>query len=364
MEEKDQNGNAAQQASLVPGGAGPPLPWRTLVMMLMTGAGVYLCYLLTEPFLPAFAGALALAVMFAPLHRWMASHVGGRNLAAFITITVILVIVVVPATFVVERIIGEAARATTTLKILVEDGEWRRAVFGQPALAPVGRWLDRYFDLPGVVQMVASGLTDLATSFVRGSIAQLLGAVLTFYMLFYFLRDHDAALDRLRAMAPVARSDVDGLFKSVFDTVHATVYGTLVVAAVQGFLGGAMFWWLGLPEPVLWGVVMGLLAVVPVLGAFIVWIPAALFLLLDGSIGKAVLLTLWGSVVVGSIDNLLYPILVGERMKMHSMVAFVAIVGGLVVLGPSGVILGPVAFTVTRVLLEIWARRGAGGLHG
>ena len=114
-----------------------------------------------------------------------------------------------------------------------------------------------------------------------------------------------------------------------------------------------------MPEPLLWGVVMGILAVVPVLGAFIIWIPVALFLALEGNAGKALILTIWGAIVVGGIDNLLYPMLVGRRMKMHSIVAFISIVGGLMVLGPSGLILGPVMFTVTRVLLEIWSRRNA-----
>lgn len=117
-----------------------------------------------------------------------------------------------------------------------------------------------------------------------------------------------------------------------------------------------MFWWLGLPAPLLWGVVMGLLAVVPVLGTFIVWIPAAFLLLLDGSGGKALILALWGGIVVSSIDNVLYPILVGRRLKMHTLLAFVSLVGGLVVFGSSGLILGPVTFAITRLLLEIWKR--------
>lgn len=118
-----------------------------------------------------------------------------------------------------------------------------------------------------------------------------------------------------------------------------------------------MFWWLGLPAPLLWGIVMGLLAVVPVLGAFVIWVPAAIFLLLDGSEGKALLLTLWGAVVVGGIDNLLYPMLVGKRLKMHTILAFISIVGGLIVFGASGLILGPVIVTITRLLLEIWRER-------
>ena len=147
------------------------------------------------------------------------------------------------------------------------------------------------------------------------------------------------------------------MFKGVSDTVHATLYGTFAMAVVQGTLGGLMFWWLGLPAPLLWGIVMGLLSVVPVLGAFVVWIPAAIFLVLEGSGGKALLLTLWGVIVVGGIDNLLYPMLVGKRLKMHTVLAFISIVGGLIVFGPSGLILGPVIFTVTRLLLEIWSRQ-------
>ena len=152
---------------------------------------------------------------------------------------------------------------------------------------------------------------------------------------------------------------MDQLFANVSDTVHATLYGTITVAIVQGALGGLMFWWLGLPAPLLWGVVMGLLAVVPVLGAFVIWIPAAIFLVLEGSGAKALLLTLWGVIVVGGIDNLLYPMLVGKRLRMHTVPAFIAIVGGLIVFGPSGLILGPVIVTVTRLLLHIWRARNA-----
>jgi predicted PurR-regulated permease PerM len=120
-----------------------------------------------------------------------------------------------------------------------------------------------------------------------------------------------------------------------------------------------MFWWLGLPVPLVWGVVMGLLAVVPVLGAFVVWVPAALFLALTGSWGKAVILTVWGGVVISIIDNLLYPMLVGQRLKLHTVLAFVSVVGGLIVFGAAGLILGPVAVTATAVLLKIWRSRTA-----
>jgi predicted PurR-regulated permease PerM len=136
--------------------------------------------------------------------------------------------------------------------------------------------------------------------------------------------------------------------------VHATVYGTLAVAAVQGTLGGLMFWALGLPTPLLWGLVMGLLSIVPVLGAFVVWIPAAILLGLDGSWVRALILAAWGGIVVGSIDNFLRPMLVGNRLRLHTIPAFISIVGGLLLFGAPGFILGPMAATMTVLLVEIW----------
>ncbi len=104
---------------------------------------------------------------------------------------------------------------------------------------------------------------------------------------------------------------------------------------------------------------MALLAVVPVLGAFVVWIPAALFLASEGSWGKALILTLWGMIVVGTVDNLLRPILVGQRLRLHTVLVFISVVGGIIVFGPAGLILGPVVFTITAELLQIWRNRTA-----
>src|SRR5512141_1077633 len=323
-----------EKAALTASDWGSPIHVHALVLMVVTGAGIYFCYLLAKPFFPALAGALALAVLSAPLHRWLESRVKRPNLAATICVMVVALLVVVPATFVGQRIVGEAARGAETIRAMVESGEWRGAFEAHPRIAPVGHWIEQHFDLPRVVQATASWLTNTAASFVRGSLVQLIGTVLTFYMFFYFLRDRGVALESFRSLSPLSKSDMNRLFADVFDTVHATVYGTFAVAAVQGVLGGLMFWWLGLPEPLLWGFVMGLLAVVPVMGAFVIWIPAAIFLALEGSEVKAVLLTIWGALVVGGIDNLLYPILVGRRLKMHAIVAFVSIIGGLIVLGP------------------------------
>jgi predicted PurR-regulated permease PerM len=118
-----------------------------------------------------------------------------------------------------------------------------------------------------------------------------------------------------------------------------------------------MFWLLGLPSPVFWGVIMGMLAIVPFLGAFIVWVPACVLLALNGQWISAVFLALWGTIVVGLIDNVIYPILVGRQLAMHSMLSFIAIVGGLILVGAHGIILGPLIVALSLALLEIWRSR-------
>lgn len=332
---------------------------HAFVLMALTLGALYLCYRLAAPFIPALAWALALAILLAPVQRRLEAKVKYPSVAATINVLMVAVIVVLPATLLGDRLVAEAVSGAEMLTSLVDSGQWRRNLDTYPLLAPAGHWIERQFDVPDMVNTVTSWLSNTAASLARESAMQLISFVLTFYMLFYFLRDRAAILRALRYYLPLSDTDMSRLYTDVGDTVHATIYGTLVVAVVQGALGGLMFWWLGLPAPLLWGIVMGVLAVVPVLGAFIVWIPAAIFLLLDGSGGKALLLALWGGIVVGGIDNLLYPMLVGRRLKMHTVIAFVSIVGGLIVFGSSGLILGPLIFALTRLLLEVWSRRNA-----
>jgi predicted PurR-regulated permease PerM len=336
-------------------GSGPHL--HVLELMAATALGIYLCYRMALPFVPALTWAMALAVLFRPVYRRLESALKRPNVAASVSVLVIALIAVVSTTFVGQRLVSEAVTGADTIRAKVESGEWQRVLDVHPRIAPIVKWIERQIDLAGTISTIAAWLTNATASFVRGSVIQAISVLLTFYLLFYFLRDQRAALRSLRCLSPLSEADMDKLFSRVGDTVHATMYGTLAVAVIQGTLGGLMFWWLGLPAPLLWGLVMGVLAIVPVLGAFVVWIPAAVFLALDGSWGKALILALWGGVLVGGIDNVIYPILVGNRLRLHTIPAFMAIVGGLIVFGLSGVILGPMTLTVTVLLLEIWRNR-------
>ena len=330
-----------------------------LALAVASIAGILLCALVAWPFLGAITWALTLAILFAPLHERVENFVRHPNLAALLSTAMVIIVVVVPAAFVVERLITEAATGIQSLQVRIEGGELQVLLDSHPALAPFGAWLDRQFDLPSMMSAIATWLSNLGAVFVKGSLLQVVEVLITFYLLFYFLRDRLAAKAMIMAWLPLTKSETEHLLRRVVETVQATVYGTLAVAAIQGTLGGLMFWALGLPTPLLWGLVMGLLSIVPVLGAFIVWIPAALLLLLEGSWVRALILAAWGGLVVGSIDNVLRPMFVGNRLRLHTIPAFISIIGGLLLFGAPGFILGPLAATMTMLVLEFWTRHEA-----
>lgn len=340
-------------------GSSPDSRFGRLALAVGSAAGVLVCILITWPFLGAITWALALAILFAPLQTRVERAVKRPNVAALLSTATVMIVVVVPALFVAERLVFEAAAGLQSLQARVESGEMQSLLDSHPALAPLGKWIDRQFDLPSMMAAVATWVSNLGAVFVKGSLLQVVEVVITFYLLFYFLRDRKPARALILNWLPLTRPEGEKVLRRVAETVYATVYGTLAVAAVQGTLGGLMFWVLGLSTPLLWGLVMGLLSIVPVLGAFMIWIPAAGLLVVEGSWVRAVILASWGGIVVGSIDNVLRPMFVGSRLRLHTIPAFISIVGGLLLFGAPGFILGPLAATLTMLFVEFWTRHEA-----
>jgi predicted PurR-regulated permease PerM len=183
----------------------------------------------------------------------------------------------------------------------------------------------------------------------------------TLFVLFYFLRDGEFIVEKLRLLLPFPSDELDNLFRRITQTIRVSLGGKLVVATIQGTLGGLMFGWIGLPAPVFWGSVMAALSVFPVVGAFLIWSPAAVILALNGDWKHAILLAGWGVLIIHPVDNLLGPILVGGTLHIHTLPMFFSIIGGLAAFGPSGIVLGPVIAAVTVGLVEIAERSRTNG---
>lgn len=322
--------------------------------------GLFLCYLLAVPFIPAMIWSATLALLFIPLQIRLENIIGRPSIAAGISMIVAAIIVVVPAIVVSTILLREALKGLSLVSGTLGSRTLAELSSQSPAVAAIIDWARGWLNIPRITENVQATLTGWSGQFIQGSIMGLITLLITFFFLFYLLRDRDKVRATLKDILPFSDNQFAVLQGRVVDTVFASVYGTIAVAALQGTLGGLMFWWLGLPSPVFWGVLMGLLAIVPFLGAFIIWVPAAAFLALSGNFGAAIILTIWGTVVVGLIDNIIYPILVGGRLQLHSAVSFLAIMGGLVLLGPSGIVLGPIIITVTLSMMSMLRE----SLHG
>ncbi|MCC6248963.1 MAG: AI-2E family transporter [Rubrivivax sp.] len=342
--------------------APPPRSWvrRSLddfALMGFTLVALVLCFLIARPFVTSLAWAAALAVVCWPLHRRIAGRMRWPGAAAACSLAVVAALLVVPSVLLVPGLVDEALGGYRLVRTGIESGAWNAALARHPLLGPAWEALRQRLDLGDVLQQAGALLTALGSLAVRWSFVGTVELALTAFFFFYFLRDHATLLAGLRALLPLAPAEADRLFATVHDTVLATVYGKVLVAVVQGLLGGLMFWWLDLPAAWFWAVVMGVLSVIPLLGPPLVWVPAALLLLLDGQWAQALLLLGWGAAVVGLADNVLYPFVVGRHLHLHTVPLLVALIGGVVVFGAVGFFLGPVVLATTLALLQVWQGR-------
>ena len=333
----------------------------TIALFLITTVALALCFVITRPFVPALTWALALAIVVMPVHRWIERRVRHANGAAFLSVVLVALTIVAPSYFIIQSVAREVTIGVDQIRAKLEGESSATLRQKYPRLGRIIAAVERQVDLNQTVQQAATAISSAAVNVVRGSVEGVIGLLVMFVFRFFFFRDRGPFITALRRFLPLTPAESEIVFQRVNDTVYATINGTIVVAFVQGILGGLMFWWLGLTAPFLWGTVMAALSLVPILGAFLVWIPAAIMLALQGSWIKAIILTVWGAVVIGLIDNILYPLLVGKRIRLHIVPVFIALIGGIMVFGGSGLILGPLIFALTMALFEVWRKRTAAG---
>lgn len=324
------------------------------VLVAVTVMVLWLCWLMTEPFVPALTWAVTLAVIAHPWHeRILARMPNWPNAAAILAVITVNIAIAIPALFLVREVINEAMAGADALQGFADAERWKRLFDPFPRLAPLREWIGSTMAIkpaagPSVasVQAVLSGVSEFAMT-----------TLITFFLLYFFLRDKWNILHALQSLVPLAPAETAQVTQKMRDMIAAVVYGTLTVAFVQGILGGVMFWILDLPAPLLWAAVMALVAVLPLFGAALVWVPAALWLLANAEWEKALILALWGSIVIGLIDNILLPLLMKNRVAMHTVPVFIAAMGGLFAFGATGIVLGPLVLALAFALIEVWRRR-------
>jgi predicted PurR-regulated permease PerM len=280
--------------------------------------------------------------------RGVATRSQGKLLALAAATVVVLYLCYLMLTPFIPPIVAIAVAEWDTITANVSD--W---VNNHPSLDNIWQEFDLAAEAPALFDRLRPG----AVAVVSTPLYLLMQTLLTLFVLYFLYRDEALAIDSLRSVLPLSERETDRLFQRVDDTINATIFGTVTVAMVQGIMGGIMFGFLGIQGATLWALIMGLLAIIPYLGTFVVWGPAAAILALQGEWGKAAILVAWGGIAIALIDNLLYPYLVGQRLRQHTVVSFVAILGGVALFGATGVVLGPVVVTLAFFLLDLWQRR-------
>jgi predicted PurR-regulated permease PerM len=330
---------------------------RAMALGVLVAVGIYLCYRLAQPCIPSLVWAGALALVFTPLQRRIEARVRRPNLAAVLSLAIIGLLVVTPATWFAQRLAVETITVSQSVQKQIAAGKWHIAGDRHPQAAHFLAWVEQQVSMPENAAMATTWLKTLISRLIKESVIAAVQVCLTLYFLFYFLRDRVRVLKAIRSLLPLSERETDTLFGRVNDTIHATLRGMLALSALQGVLGGLMYWWLGVPSPWLWGLVAGIFAFVPVVDTVVLWLPAAVYLGLEGRWGEVLGVAALGSLLVRALENFLYPVLVRERLRAPSVSIFVALLGGLLLFGWSGLVLGPVVLTVTAALLEICGNR-------
>ncbi len=328
---------------------------RWLALLVATGICLYICWQMVQPFVDVLLWAAVLAVVFHPINMKLRGKLGGPSRAAMATCGLAVLTVVVPAALIVLAIINESHGAADSLQAGL-----KRVL--DPSQIPA-KWIAQYVDLRRYLSVdylsqrlsqFGGAIVERTLGFLGTAVGIIVQVFVALFTLYYLLRDADSAVGAIQRMLPLTKSQSRRLFSRSRDVINASLNGVLVIAGVQGALGALAFWVLGLPSPLLWGVVMFFLSTIPMAGSTIVWAPAALYLLLNGHWVKAILLTAWGAGVIGTIDNVLRPRLVGGRTRLHELIVFFSVLGGLKVFGVLGIVIGPVVAAITLALLEIF----------
>lgn len=327
-----------------------------LLSLLLVTAGFFL---VLKPFFGTIFWACAITIIFYPLHQRLVNLLKGRtNTAALMTLSACILIVVLPTIFLISSIIQEGAVVYSKL----ESGEINPGQYIEQmrtAFPALQQTLDKFdinidnlkknaFDL-GISssKLVAQNLLNAG----QNTFVLLLNICLMLYLSFFLLRDGQALMELLIRALPLGDARERLLFAKFGEVTRATIKGNLVIAIVQGTLGGLIFWILGIPGALLWGVIMAVLSLIPAVGPALIWLPVSLYLFATGNNVKAIILIAVGAGVIGLIDNILRPILVGRDTKMPDYIVLLSTLGGLGLFGINGFIIGPL---VAALFIAFW----------
>ena len=313
------------------------------------------------PFYGAVLWGTVLAILFAPVYRRLARAMGARRtLAALATVAIIVVMVILPLILITALLLQEGF----ALYGRFQSGEWNPGQYLQQLFDALPAWVSQLLerfgltDLAAVQERLTAGLAKgvqfvapKALDIGQNTFDFVIDALLMLYLLFFLLRDGDDLSRKIRNAIPLRAELQRNLARKFATVIRATVKGGIVVAIVQGALGGLIFWILGIHAPLLWAVLMAFLSLLPAIGAALVWLPVAIYFLVTGATWQGIVLIAYGVLVIGLVDNVARPILVGKDTRMPDYVVLISTIGGIAIFGINGFVIGPV---IAAMFIAAW----------
>ncbi|RUO31584.1 AI-2E family transporter [Aliidiomarina sedimenti] len=334
-----------------------PLEKRFFLLLLGVVTGAF--FLMLGPFWGAIFWAIALAVLFYPIYHWLCQKLKEkRSLAAVLTLSLAVLIVVVPLTLITFQIVSQANDIYQSFDQGDIDGEVIQQYI-EENLPIVPELMNRYdLNASDLGQRLSDTLSSSsqyiaqeAFKLGRSTFHFLVSMGVMLYLTFFFFRDGEKITQAVRNAIPLGEGREDKLSDRFVKVTRATFKSTFIVAAVEGILGWAILAILGIPGALFLGVLIGILSLVPALGSFLVWGPIAAYLLFSGEIMQGVILLIFGAVIIGLVDNILRPLLVGRDIRLPDWLILLSILGGLSIFGIHGFIIGPI---LTALFVTLW----------
>lgn len=330
-------------------------------LVLLTGVTLAFGWVLL-PFFGAVFWGVALAILFGPLNRWLLPRLGNRrNRTALLTLSIVLLMVILPLVLVTGSLVQEVVLIVDR----VQKGEFSLVTYFEQITAALPPWVNELLDRFGLGNLASlqAKLTAALTTGSKAIASQAIGigqntfellvhAVIALYLAFFLIRDGRELAAKVGRAVPLQPAYKRDLFEKFTTVIRATVKGNVVVALTQGALGGLAFWVLDVHAALLWAVLMAVLSLLPAVGAGLVWGPVAIYYLATGELGAGIGLVAYGVLVIGMVDNVLRPILVGKDTKMPDYLVLISTLGGLAIFGLNGFVIGPV---IAAMFMAVWA---------
>ncbi len=326
-----------------------------------------------RPFINALLASAVVAYVFYPIYNKLERYIRYRNVRAVIVSAFIVLLFIAPLFLIIQTAAPDARYVYIRAKQKVLTGEIidvQCPVGKENALCTLSNRIqalvrepDTRYYLEEVVGKVTNFFLNKTSELVFSLPVIFINLFVTFFAVFYLLRDGKQLVAHIKSLLPIHPRHREHIFQKLSDTAHAVVYGSLVVAIIQGTLGGLGFLAFGVSSPILWGLMMALFALVPFVGTAVIWLPTALVMIATGSTEgdpvvtwKGIGLLLYGFFIISGIDNVLKPMLIGDRAKVHPVLILIGVLGGLAAFGAAGFIIGPLVLAVFKVFLDIYKR--------